>query len=131
MNKTWQDHGRHMIMIRSIFLYLDRTFVLQSSGISTLWDMGLNLFHQIILNISEIRSRITEGILLKIEKERKGEIIDRILLKSLIRMFTEMQIYQDTFEATFINVTSQFYKAEALEYIQTYDVRENADRKFL
>jgi cullin-4 len=124
MNKTWQDHGRHMIMIRSIFLYLDRTFVLQSSGISTLWDMGLNLFHQII-------SRITEGILLKIEKERKGEIIDRILLKSLIRMFTEMQIYQDTFEATFINVTSQFYKAEALEYIQTYDVRENADRKFL
>lgn len=101
---------------------MDRTFVLQSSNVPTLWDMGLNLFHEIVLSIPEIQSKVTDGMLQKIEKERRGETIDRALLKNLIRMLVEMHVYQDTFENTFISATTQFYKLEALERIQSYDV---------
>lgn len=37
MNDCWQSHCRQMIMIRSIFLYLDRTYVLQNPSISSIW----------------------------------------------------------------------------------------------
>ena len=37
MNECWQSHCQQMIMIRSIFLYLDRTFVLQNPSISSIW----------------------------------------------------------------------------------------------
>lgn len=37
MNDCWQSHCRQMIMIRSIFLYLDRTYVLQNPTIHSIW----------------------------------------------------------------------------------------------
>lgn len=37
MNYCWQSHCRQMIMIRSIFLYLDRTYVLQNPSIHSIW----------------------------------------------------------------------------------------------
>lgn len=37
MNECWQSHCRQMIMIRSIFLYLDRTYVLQNPSILSIW----------------------------------------------------------------------------------------------
>lgn len=37
MNECWQSHCRQMIMIRSIFLYLDRTYVLQNPTIHSIW----------------------------------------------------------------------------------------------
>ena len=34
-----------------------------------------------------------------IEKERQGDAVDRTLLKSLLRMLSDLQIYQDAFES--------------------------------
>ena len=33
-----------MLTIRSIFLYLDRTYVISTSGVRSLFEMGLQLF---------------------------------------------------------------------------------------
>lgn len=40
----WQDHCDQMLTIRSIFLYLDRTYVISTSGVRSLFEMGLQLF---------------------------------------------------------------------------------------
>ena len=40
MNDCWQSHCRQMIMVRSIFLYLDRTYVLQSPAVLSIWSVG-------------------------------------------------------------------------------------------
>lgn len=37
MDECWQSHCRQMIMIRSIFLYLDRTYVLQNPTVHSIW----------------------------------------------------------------------------------------------
>ncbi|XP_033616873.1 cullin-4A isoform X6 [Fukomys damarensis] len=37
INTCWQDHCRQMIMVRSIFLFLDRTYVLQNSMLPSIW----------------------------------------------------------------------------------------------
>lgn len=44
MNECWQDHCSQMLIIRSIFLYLDRTYVISDSAACSIFDMGLRLF---------------------------------------------------------------------------------------
>lgn len=44
MNDAWQDHCSQMLTIRSIFLYLDRTYVIADSTVRSIFDMGLQLF---------------------------------------------------------------------------------------
>ena len=41
MNECWQSHCRQMIMVRSIFLYLDRTYVLQSPAVLSIWSVRI------------------------------------------------------------------------------------------
>lgn len=33
-----------MLTLRNVFLYLDRSFVLQTPNLRSIWDMGLELF---------------------------------------------------------------------------------------
>ncbi|XP_013183932.1 cullin-4A [Amyelois transitella] len=112
MDDCWRAHCRQMIMIRSIFLYLDRTYVLQNPSIHSIWDMGLDLFrHHIAMN-TLVQTRTVDGLLLLIEKERGGDAVDRSLLKSLLRMLSDLQIYQKAFENKFLQATERLYAAE-------------------
>ena len=46
VDECWTDHCDQMLLIRSIFLYLDRTYVMQKCSVRSLWDMGLLLFRE-------------------------------------------------------------------------------------
>ncbi|XP_059613495.1 cullin-4A [Phlebotomus argentipes] len=132
MNGCWQSHCQLMIMIRSIFLYLDRTYVLQNPTVHSIWDMGLDLFRKhIALNIL-VQKRTVDGLLILIEKERTGDTVDRTLLKNLLRMLSDLQIYQLAFEDKFLVATRQLYQAEGQRMMQELDVPEylqHADKR--
>ncbi|XKL62754.1 hypothetical protein PGB90_002587 [Kerria lacca] len=124
INECWQSHCRQMIMIRSIFLYLDRTFVLQNASVSSIWDMGLDMFRQHIILNNLVQSRIVDGLLMLIEKERLGDSVDRLLLKSLLRMLCDLQLYSTIFETKFLEATERLYAAEGQRLMQDQDVPE-------
>uniref|UniRef100_A0A8C3R9C1 Cullin 4B n=1 Tax=Cyanoderma ruficeps TaxID=181631 RepID=A0A8C3R9C1_9PASS len=124
LNKCWQDHCRQMIMIRSIFLFLDRTYVLQNSMLPSIWDMGLELFRTHIISDHKVQNKTIDGILLLIERERNGEAIDRSLLRSLLSMLSDLQIYQDSFEHRFLEETNRLYAAEGQRLMQEREVPE-------
>uniref|UniRef100_A0A3B3HAS0 Cullin 4B n=1 Tax=Oryzias latipes TaxID=8090 RepID=A0A3B3HAS0_ORYLA len=124
IDKCWQDHCRQMIMIRSIFLFLDRTYVLQNSMLPSIWDMGLELFRFYIISDLKVQSKTINGILLLIERERNGEAIDRSLLRSLLSMLSDLQIYQDSFEQRFLEETNRLYAAEGQRLMQEREVPE-------
>ncbi|XP_049882276.1 cullin-4A [Pectinophora gossypiella] len=122
MDECWRAHCRQMIMIRSIFLYLDRTYVLQNPSIHSIWDMGLDLFrHHIALN-TLVQTRTVDGLLMLIERERAGDAVDISLLKSLLRMLSDLQIYQDAFEHKFLQATERLYAAEGQRLMRELDV---------
>ncbi|NXI34530.1 CUL4B protein, partial [Galbula dea] len=124
IDKCWQDHCRQMIMIRSIFLFLDRTYVLQNSMLPSIWDMGLELFRTHIISDQKVQNKTIDGILLLIERERNGEAIDRSLLRSLLSMLSDLQIYQDSFEHRFLEETNRLYAAEGQRLMQEREVPE-------
>ncbi|XP_072370552.1 cullin-4A-like isoform X4 [Scyliorhinus torazame] len=118
INKCWQDHCQQMIMIRSIFLFLDRTYVLQSSMLPSIWDVGLELFRTHIINDRIVQGKTIDGILLLIEEERNGEAVDRSLIRSLLSMLSDLQVYQESFEHRFLEETNCLYAAEGQRLMQ-------------
>ncbi|XP_075395880.1 cullin-4B-like [Tenrec ecaudatus] len=122
MDKCWQDHGRQMIMIRNIFLFLDRTYVFQISVMPSIWEIGLELFKTYIICDEKIQKRTVDGILLLIEKERNGEMVDRCLIQRLLSMLSDLQIYEESFESKFLEETSRFYAAEGKKLVENREI---------
>lgn len=56
-------------------------------------DMGLELFRFYIISDMKVQSKTIDGILLLIEKERSGETVDRSLLRSLLSMLSDLQVW--------------------------------------
>uniref|UniRef100_A0A452VDS0 Cullin-4B n=1 Tax=Ursus maritimus TaxID=29073 RepID=A0A452VDS0_URSMA len=128
IDRCWQNHCRQMIMIRSIFLFLDRTYVLQNSMLPSIWDMGLELFRAHIISDQKVQNKTIDGILLLIERERNGEAIDRSLLRSLLSMLSDLQIYQDSFEQRFLEETNRLYAAEGQKLMQEREISNSLDQ---
>ncbi|KAL3702128.1 hypothetical protein R1sor_020150 [Riccia sorocarpa] len=122
VEKCWHDHCDQMLMIRSIALYLDRTYVIQNSNVRSLWDMGLQLFRKHLSSCPEVEKKTVTGLLKLIEKERMGETVDRSVLKHLLRMFSALGIYSEIFERPFLECTADFYAAEGNRFMQQTDV---------
>jgi len=108
VDATWHKYCQQMGTIRSIFLYLDRTYVIQNSTVRSLWDMGLGLFRKHLTPCTEVSDKLTNGILKLVESERNGDMVNRGFLKSLLRMFSAMDIYSSLFE-----VSSDFSRSQA------------------
>ncbi|CAL5409311.1 unnamed protein product [Camellia sinensis] len=122
VEKCWQDFCDQMLMIRGIALYLDRTYVKQTPNVRSLWDMGLQLFRKHLSLAAEVEHKTVFGLLKMIESERLGEAVDRTLLNHLLKMFTALGIYSESFEKPFLERTSEFYAAEGVKYMQQSDV---------
>ncbi|KAK9823559.1 hypothetical protein WJX72_003747 [[Myrmecia] bisecta] len=124
MGNCWHDHTSQMLTIRSIFLYLDRTYVISTTGVRSLFEMGLQLFRTHLASHPQVERKTVQGLLQLIKAERQGETVDRTLLKHLLRMFTSLNIYADGFEQPFLEQTAQFYAAEGIQYMQETDVAD-------
>ncbi|ORZ12473.1 ubiquitin-protein ligase, cullin 4 [Lobosporangium transversale] len=124
VHTAWADHCRQLIMIRSIFLYLDRTFVLQTQGVSSIWDMGLDLWRRLVMNQQEIRTKVLAGILRLIDKDRGGDIISQPLILSLLRMLTDINLYASVFETPFLQNSRLYYHVEGETNVHRFTVPE-------
>uniref|UniRef100_A0AAQ5ZE84 Cullin family profile domain-containing protein n=1 Tax=Amphiprion ocellaris TaxID=80972 RepID=A0AAQ5ZE84_AMPOC len=91
-------------------------------------DTGLELFRTHIVSDSAVQKRTVEGILEQIELERNGETVDRSLLRSLLGMLSDLQVYKDSFEERFLTETNRLYAAEGQRLMQERDVSETVNR---
>ncbi|XP_040323510.1 cullin-4B-like isoform X1 [Herpailurus yagouaroundi] len=85
-------------------------------------DMGLELFKSYIICDQNVRSRTIDGILVLIEKERNGEMVDQCLIQRLVTMLSDLRIYQESFESKFLEETSRFYAAEGRKLVQNKEI---------
>ena len=108
-NEIWNNHCDQIRMIRNIFLYLDRTYVIQLNEIRSIWDLGLHLFSTKILSIPSISSKLLEKMFFLIRSERNGEIIPRSIIQSIIRMLISLDHYFSLFEENFLKESKEYY----------------------
>jgi cullin-4 len=114
LGKCWDTYCSQLILIRHIFLYLDRTFLLQKSEHRSIFDMGLYFFRQHLdAEYVTVKETVVQGVLGVVDKERRGDAIQRDLLKNLIRMLALLGLYDGTFMPVFLDRARGFYTEEA------------------
>uniref|UniRef100_A0A2P2I2X4 Cullin-4 n=1 Tax=Hirondellea gigas TaxID=1518452 RepID=A0A2P2I2X4_9CRUS len=122
VNTCWKEHCEQMKMICNIFLSLDRGYVLQNSQVMSIWDMGLELFRDIIVSEAVVESRVIDGLLMMIQNERAGETIDRGLIKNLLRMLSSLHLYSSVFQTKFLVSSEELYCREGCRLLQELTV---------
>ncbi|CAG8716837.1 7027_t:CDS:10 [Cetraspora pellucida] len=122
VDRCWQAHCEQMGLIRSIFLYLDRTYVLQTPGIASIWDMGIELFRKHIMSSNDVRQKTLNGLLSLIKRDRDGEEVNNRLLHSLIHMYIDLSVYYNRFESPFLQETRNYYYQEGHRLVTEYSV---------
>lgn len=122
ITNTWQKHCQEMHIIRNLFLYLDRSYVIKDPSLRSLWDMGLSLFRKYLQANPDIESKIINGFLFIIKQERQGETINISTCKSIMRMLVALDLYEEKFQDLFLKETSLFFNEESARMLNTSQV---------
>lgn len=122
MNECWRSNCKQLQMIRGIYLFLDRKYVLSDSSVMSIWDLGMEKFRLYFVNNTIIQRRTVEEIMNLIQQERQNITIDRGLVKDLLSMMTTLSVYKPLFEQRFLDETQRLYRAESQRLVNEMDV---------
>ncbi len=152
VDDVWQDHCEQMLTIRSIFLYLDRSYVMQTPTLQPIWEMGLTLFRQQLAlqgrsngaaagavaagaptppppttttgggTPQGLEIKIIRGLLGLVERQRNGEAVNQALQRSLVRMLASLGLYKPLFLKAYLEDTERYFAAEGIKKMEVLDV---------
>ncbi|CAN8075215.1 unnamed protein product [Agarophyton chilense] len=123
IKRQWTWFEISLSHVREVLMYMDRHYVKPKKK-KNVHELGLALFRDEIVHHPSILPRLSETLLESIDKERNGESIDSLLVKSVTRMLAELgrddagkSVYETVFEDGFLKRTGQFYAREATLYL--------------
>eukprot|EP00735_Rhodelphis_limneticus_P003067 TRINITY_DN1427_c0_g1::TRINITY_DN1427_c0_g1_i1::g.27310::m.27310 TRINITY_DN1427_c0_g1::TRINITY_DN1427_c0_g1_i1::g.27310 ORF type:complete len:751 (+),score=125.08,sp/Q9ZVH4/CUL3A_ARATH/51.70/0.0,Cullin/PF00888.17/7.9e-181,Cullin_Nedd8/PF10557.4/9.5e+02,Cullin_Nedd8/PF10557.4/1.3e-29,TrmB/PF01978.14/0.89,TrmB/PF01978.14/43,DUF739/PF05339.6/7.3e+02,DUF739/PF05339.6/0.22,DUF739/PF05339.6/5.8e+02,HTH_20/PF12840.2/9.4e+03,HTH_20/PF12840.2/0.11,Rrf2/PF02082.15/2.1e+03,Rrf2/PF02082.15/2.3e+03,Rrf2/PF02 len=129
LQEEWNAHKVAMSMIKDILMYMDRNY-LDRMKRPTLYSVGMNLFCEHVAKEQRIQPKLIAMLLDMVQRERTGEVIERSVIKSAVKMLCELgqHVYQEHFESKFLQASTEFYKAESLQYISHVSCPEYLQR---
>ncbi|KAJ1652740.1 Cullin-4A [Dispira simplex] len=128
VDTLWKEYVRQTQLIRGIFLYLDRTYVIKNAELPNLWELALDLFRQQWLAHAKVRNTVLRQLLATFEERRNGQSIDMSTLQDLVRMYVDLLIYPSGLEFSLLESTESYYRAESQHYLTNLDQLEETTR---
>src|SRR5450432_3780716 len=100
------------MQIRSIFSFLDRSFLLNSKTYPQLNDMAIMLFRQVICESGQFGTHIYLGMCELVNMDRSGinDHFDSTLLRESVMMLHIMDLYKTGLEPVFLLSSRTFFK---------------------
>ncbi|RKO99909.1 hypothetical protein CXG81DRAFT_27362 [Caulochytrium protostelioides] len=145
---AFDDWQRPLHLVCHVFAYLDRTYVLQTPGLQSLWDTGMALFRDAVLASKPLSDRLTRCFLAVVTARRVARLdrlglaaadsaaatvavavaeseltaVDRYRheqVRAAVMMAHAMCVYQAVLEAPLLARITPFYEARAQQWMQT------------
>lgn len=126
--KAWELWKEKLSTIRSIFFYMDRTYLLRNVEKPNLIDMGRNFFRSIIFQNEQLRPKVTSGVLHLIDSERNSRqnFAPSSHLKKAVAMFQELGTYFSDLDPQFIQTTVGYLRQWAEEKTEKQNLADYA-----
>ncbi|KAJ2006656.1 hypothetical protein H4R26_001252 [Coemansia thaxteri] len=112
----WQGYVQQLAMIKCIFLYLDRTYVLQTANVASIWSMGLAVVRQCLVD-TDMKTKLVRLILGEVTKERDARPANHPALVSLVQMLVDLDLFAQFFMPSFIDATRDYFSKESRRLI--------------
>ncbi|KAL9000301.1 MAG: hypothetical protein Q9169_001018 [Polycauliona sp. 2 TL-2023] len=127
--EAWETWNGRLKIIRSIYFFLDRSYLLNSPALPSIEDMGTNEFRDIIFMHQTLRTQVLEGAcgLIAADREMKHDGERKHVLRKAIKMFHALSVYTSSFEPEFLGRSSSYFscwsdqKAAVLDLAQYID----------
>ena len=118
---AWDEFKVTANNLKDILMYLDRTYVSQYKKTPVNVVM-VQIFREVVVLNPDVAGRLRSLMLETVLKERQGNMIDRDLMKAVLRMLVDIgldgqDVYEDFFEAPFLSATRSHYKQLSQEYL--------------
>ncbi len=99
--------------VRSIFFYLDRSYLLRSPALGSIDEMGIHQFRTHVYADSALQSRALQGAYDLLTTDRQGSLEgdSRTLLIDAIKMFHMLGVYASDFEPKVVGDSEQYYNS--------------------
>ena len=110
--EAWKQHKQQMLLIRQVFMYLDRTYMAASTPHSTLWAMGLHQFGEVWRQEEGVRRRTTRAVLDALMASRTGEAVDLATLAVVVRMQQAVGLFSLDVQPELLEEAAAYYKGE-------------------
>ncbi|KAI1907363.1 hypothetical protein LOZ64_005925 [Ophidiomyces ophidiicola] len=126
VEEAWSVWSTRLVTIRSIFYYLDQSFLLRSTENSTVYEMGMIGFRSVIFADDSIKSATLRGVCQLVDLDRDNNpSFDSTLLKEAIKLFYDIKLYSSELEPAILKASEQYMKSwssnEATRsYLATY-----------
>ncbi|KAA8567669.1 hypothetical protein EYC84_008142 [Monilinia fructicola] len=120
VEKVWGIWKNQLVLLRSIFSYLDRSYLLNSKTLPQLEDMGIQQFREIVFvkgkDISKAGTQAILGICELVRYDREGlDSFDPVLLRASISTIHILGIYKNLFEERFQVISLAYLEQFAME----------------
>ncbi|KAK2875649.1 hypothetical protein FQN49_001528 [Arthroderma sp. PD_2] len=128
---AWSQWNARLVTIRSIFYYLDQSFLLHSPNNPVIYEMGLLQFRSTIFSDATLKEKVFDGACHLIELDRQEDIYaDPTLLRSSIKLFHDLKIYTSQFEPCLLESSAAYYKSWAASLVAGGDLADYVGKSF-
>jgi len=132
----WKNHKLMTKWMKKIFNYLDRYYVVRYN-LATLESVAIECFRNTVYKELNVKAR--KAVLMQMERDREGEIVDTDLLRDTLSIFQEIgmgnvDLYKTDFEVYMLESTGEYYQKCASTWIQedsTPDYLKKAEARLL
>ncbi|RKF53122.1 Cullin-4B [Erysiphe neolycopersici] len=115
--KYWMEWNKQSTLIRSIYCYLDRSFLLNSKEYFQMEDLNIQQFRSIVFtkgksaNGQKLGENVISNIcdLVDFKRTKRVELFDAALLRQSIQMLHIFGIYGKLFEQEFLERSREFF----------------------
>ena len=122
--QAWSSWSKQLEIIRSIFFYLDRSYLLHSASSPLIEEMGVTEFRTHIFSAPDFSQRVLQGACDLISNDRKGvqSAPNEALLRDAVKMFHSLITYSKSFEPILMAESEQYFSSWAQDEVSTTDL---------
>eukprot|EP00002_Diphylleia_rotans_P008178 TRINITY_DN1791_c0_g2_i3.p1 TRINITY_DN1791_c0_g2~~TRINITY_DN1791_c0_g2_i3.p1 ORF type:complete len:729 (+),score=166.26 TRINITY_DN1791_c0_g2_i3:90-2276(+) len=121
-NRAWDDYYEKLSLIRNIYIYLERSFIRQHRDFKSLYDMGLDIFREGMQRHKSLLEKIIDGLVFNLQAIRDGEQIDADILKVAVKVISDLQLYEHSFQKPFLQSSDVYYSNEGNQKSQSLEI---------
>lgn len=122
--RAWSRWIKQLETLRSIFFYLDRSYLLHSASLPSIDEMGVNEFRTSIFMPQQLQSKVLQGTCDLVSADRSGDESARndSLYRDAIKMFHSLAVYTKFFEPKLMAESEQYYTSWAERTVSETDL---------
>ncbi|KAI9736141.1 MAG: hypothetical protein M1834_001025 [Cirrosporium novae-zelandiae] len=119
---AWEKWSAQLVTIRTIFFYLDRSYLLNSAEYPQINEMGLSQFGQSIYSDKSLKPKIIHGVCELISEARNERTLSKPneeTLRQAIKLFHELLVFSKEVEPAILGEGQKYFVAVAKDRSQS------------